>query len=187
MSTLGGAPPAAASVAAAPVAVAKAAAPGEAVPPKVVLLDAAASSVSDGGSGAAAKKKKKKKNKKKKGAAGGAKATITLTRWNKESKSHVQVTRPLVSTERESSGTEDEDESDEGLLGYRKGGYHPVNLDESYGQRYRVLHKLGWGQFSTVWLCWDKQADRHVALKFVKSASHYMEAARDEIEIMEVR
>lgn len=91
---------------------------------------------------------------------------------------------PLVTVERSSSGTEDEDESDEGLLGYRKGGYHPVNLDETYNGRYRVQHKLGWGQFSTVWLCLDKQANRHVAVKVVKSATHYMEAARDEIDIM---
>ena len=70
------------------------------------------------------------------------------------------------------------------MLSYRKGGYHPVNLDESYNGQYRVVHKLGWGQFSTVWLCQDKTTDSHVALKFVKSASHYMDAARDEIAIM---
>ncbi len=73
----------------------------------------------------------------------------------------------------------------QGLYGYRKGGYHPVNLDEAYGAgRYRVVFKLGWGQFSTVWLCMDGVEKRHVAVKFVKSATHYMEAARDEIEIM---
>jgi hypothetical protein len=73
----------------------------------------------------------------------------------------------------------------QGLYGYRKGGYHPVNLNEAYSAgRYRVVFKLGWGQFSTVWLCMDEVEKKHVAVKFVKSATHYTEAARDEIEIM---
>jgi serine/threonine-protein kinase SRPK3 len=51
--------------------------------------------------------------------------------------------------------------------------------------RYVVLAKLGWGHFSTVWLASDTQAGcAHVALKVQKSASHYTEAAYDEIEIL---
>lgn len=51
--------------------------------------------------------------------------------------------------------------------------------------RYVVLAKLGWGHFSTVWLAQDIQAGgAHVALKVQKSASHYTEAAYDEIEIL---
>merc|ERR1719487_2110122 len=46
---------------------------------------------------------------------------------------------------------------DEGEDGYRKGGYHPVAVGEVYKSRYRVLGKLGWGHFSTVWLCEDLQ------------------------------
>ena len=37
------------------------------------------------------------------------------------------------------------------------GGYHPVCPDDEYNQRYRVIRKLGWGHFSTVWLCWDER------------------------------
>jgi serine/threonine-protein kinase SRPK3 len=44
---------------------------------------------------------------------------------------------------------------------------------------------LGWGHFSTVWLAHDRKLDRHVALKIVKSASHYTEAAEDEISLLE--
>jgi serine/threonine-protein kinase SRPK3 len=36
---------------------------------------------------------------------------------------------------------------------YRPGGYHPVEIgDELHNSRYRILHRLGHGAFSTVWL-----------------------------------
>jgi serine/threonine protein kinase len=53
-----------------------------------------------------------------------------------------------------------------------------------YNSRYHILRKLGWGHFSTVWLCWDFKAVRFVALKIVKSAKHYTEAANDEIKLL---
>lgn len=40
---------------------------------------------------------------------------------------------------------------------YRPGGYHPVSIGETYDDRYRVLRKLGWGEYSTVWLARDIQ------------------------------
>ena len=40
---------------------------------------------------------------------------------------------------------------------YRHGGYHPVQLGDTYkANRYQVVHKLGWGGYSTVWLAKDK-------------------------------
>jgi serine/threonine-protein kinase SRPK3 len=91
-----------------------------------------------------------------------------------------------------SSDSGDSDTSeDEGEDGYKKGGYHPVKIGETYKDgRYVVLKKLGWGHFSTCWLCADTAAGKisnspaHVALKVQKSASHYTEAARDEIDIL---
>jgi len=50
--------------------------------------------------------------------------------------------------------------------------------------RYTVLHKLGWGHFSTVWLVADSELGGVAALKVVKSAQHYTEAALDEIDIL---
>ncbi len=35
------------------------------------------------------------------------------------------------------------------------GGYHPVHVGDVFNKRYEVLSKLGWGYFSTVWLCID--------------------------------
>merc|ERR1719262_1070575 len=73
---------------------------------------------------------------------------------------------------------------DEGTDNYRKGGYHFVTVGEVYNNRYRVIAKLGWGHFSTVWLCEDLASARVVAMKIQKSASHYTEAAYDEMELL---
>ncbi|KAF8042552.1 hypothetical protein BT93_A1014 [Corymbia citriodora subsp. variegata] len=75
---------------------------------------------------------------------------------------------------------------DEGTEDYRRGGYHAVRIGDAFkGGRYVVQSKLGWGHFSTVWLAWDTQSSRYVALKVQKSAQHYTEAAMDEITILQ--
>uniref|UniRef100_A0A914BY00 non-specific serine/threonine protein kinase n=1 Tax=Acrobeloides nanus TaxID=290746 RepID=A0A914BY00_9BILA len=79
-------------------------------------------------------------------------------------------------------GSDDEEQEDP--KDYRKGGYHPVNIGDVFNKRYHVIRKLGWGHFSTVWLCWDTTGKRFVALKIVKSAEHYTEAALDEIKLL---
>mmetsp|Transcript_32832 Transcript_32832/g.93173 ORF Transcript_32832/g.93173 Transcript_32832/m.93173 type:complete len:679 (+) Transcript_32832:145-2181(+) len=86
----------------------------------------------------------------------------------------------------DSEGSADFSDSDnEGTEGYRKGGYHPVRIGEKYKDgRYAVLKKLGWGHFSTVWLVHDQKTGQHVAMKVQKSASHYTDAAVDEIELL---
>lgn len=38
---------------------------------------------------------------------------------------------------------------------YEAGGYHPVNVGEVFNQRYKIVRKLGWGLYSTVWLVQD--------------------------------
>ena len=77
------------------------------------------------------------------------------------------------------------DSEDEGIEDYKEGGYHPVFVGECLIGRYVVLQKLGWGHFSTVWLCKDLKFDTYVAIKIQKSASHYLEAAFDEVEILQ--
>ena len=40
---------------------------------------------------------------------------------------------------------------------YRPGGFHPVHLGDTFKEgRYRVIHKLGHGGFSTIWLARDE-------------------------------
>uniref|UniRef100_A0A669E937 non-specific serine/threonine protein kinase n=1 Tax=Oreochromis niloticus TaxID=8128 RepID=A0A669E937_ORENI len=63
-------------------------------------------------------------------------------------------------------------------------GYHPVKIGDLFNGRYHVIRKLGWGHFSTVWLCWDIQVKNFVAMKVVKSAQHYTETALDEIKLL---
>ncbi|EWG52284.1 CMGC/SRPK protein kinase [Fusarium verticillioides 7600] len=51
---------------------------------------------------------------------------------------------------------------------YRKGGFHPVHIGDHFdGKRYRVVHKLGHGGFSVVWLAYDTWESNWVALKIV--------------------
>jgi hypothetical protein len=41
---------------------------------------------------------------------------------------------------------------------YRPGRYHPVNLGDTFkDSRYRVIRKLGYGSYSTVWLARDQE------------------------------
>lgn len=68
---------------------------------------------------------------------------------------------------------------------YKPGGYHPVHVGEVFLDRYMVIQKLGWGHFSTVWLSKDMKFDTYVALKVQKSAQHYLDAAYDEVEILQ--
>ncbi|XP_072394199.1 SRSF protein kinase 1 [Diabrotica undecimpunctata] len=101
---------------------------------------------------------------------------------------HNSKTEPSHSSSNETIGDEDpytsEEEEQEDSSDYRKGGYHPVRIGDLFLSRYHVTRKLGWGHFSTVWLCWDLEEKRFVALKIVKSADHFTETALDEIKIL---
>lgn len=68
---------------------------------------------------------------------------------------------------------------------YKIGGYHPIHVGEVLIDRYVVIQKLGWGHFSTVWLCKDLKFENYVAIKVQKSAQHYLEAAYDEVDILD--
>lgn len=81
---------------------------------------------------------------------------------------------------------EDQDSSeDEGMPDYKIGGYHPIHVGEILLDRYVIIQKLGWGHFSTVWLTKDLKYNSYVALKVQKSAQHYVEAAYDEVDILD--
>ncbi|PRQ47195.1 putative protein kinase CMGC-SRPK family [Rosa chinensis] len=81
-----------------------------------------------------------------------------------------------------SSGSE---EDDEGIDSYRKGGYHAVRIGDQFaGGRYVAQRKLGWGQFSTVWLAYDTTNSTYVALKIQKSAAQFAQAALHEIQVL---
>ncbi|KAG6089726.1 hypothetical protein E4U30_008317 [Claviceps sp. LM220 group G6] len=56
---------------------------------------------------------------------------------------------------------------------YNRGGYHPVSLGDTFhSERYTVLRKLGYGEYSTVWLARDLKCQRYVALKMLRADSY---------------
>ncbi|KAJ5124952.1 uncharacterized protein N7515_008777 [Penicillium bovifimosum] len=60
----------------------------------------------------------------------------------------------------------------ENLSRYQPGGYHPVNLGDTFKNgRYEIHHKLGWGGFSTVWLAKDINHNQWVSLKIMTANS----------------
>ena len=76
------------------------------------------------------------------------------------------------------------DDTQESSKDYRQGGYHPVEIGDLFINRYLIVQKLGWGHFSTVWLCKDLVHGTYVAMKVQKSAPNYTEAALDEIDLL---
>lgn len=51
---------------------------------------------------------------------------------------------------------------------YTLGGYHPTVIgDQFHNGRYEVVHKLGFGGYSTIWLAQDKHLQRYVSLKIL--------------------
>jgi len=135
-----------------------------------------------------AKKKRKQPKKSKQGE--GQNSNKDNRERNRDSKP-----APTVEIDKNRSFEEDDDDEEEEILGsdddeqeapsdYCKGGYHPVKIGDLFHNRYHVIRKLGWGHFSTVWLCWDLKDKKFVALKVVKSASHYTETALDEIKLL---
>ncbi|KAI1079312.1 kinase-like protein [Whalleya microplaca] len=63
---------------------------------------------------------------------------------------------------------------------YNKGGHHPVNLGDVLGGRFDVVHKLGNGGFSIVWLCRDTESNKWRAVK-IMSADHSGQVADQKI------
>ena len=81
--------------------------------------------------------------------------------------------------------TDSDNSEDEGLSDYKVNGYHPVHVGEVLLERYIIMQKLGWGHFSTAWLALDIKYGTYVAIKIQKSAQQYIDAAYDEVEILQ--
>ena len=81
--------------------------------------------------------------------------------------------------------TDSDKSEDEGLSSYKINGYHPVHIGEVLLERYIIMQKLGFGHFSTAWLALDTKFGTYVAIKIQKSAQQYIDAAYDEVEILQ--
>ncbi|KAK2758249.1 hypothetical protein FQN54_004094 [Arachnomyces sp. PD_36] len=53
----------------------------------------------------------------------------------------------------------------EKLERYRPGGFHPIVIGDLLHDRYCVVHKLGFGSYSTTWLARDQADGKYVAIK----------------------
>ncbi|KKK12035.1 hypothetical protein AOCH_007679 [Aspergillus ochraceoroseus] len=53
----------------------------------------------------------------------------------------------------------------ESLEKYRPGGFHPIMIGDVLRGRYRIIDKLGFGGYSTVWLALDTCLHRYIAVK----------------------
>lgn len=108
-----------------------------------------------------------------------------MSKKSVEISENIEEPLPEVSDDSESEA-EESPRDEESLKDYAPGGYHPVFVGEEYKDgRYIIVRKLGWGHFSTVWLAKDTHDNnKHVAMKVVRSAQHYTEAACDEISLL---
>lgn len=74
--------------------------------------------------------------------------------------------RPFVSTVSPNSSIEYRwIDGVEHLELYEPGGYHPVVINDLLHNRYRIVDKLGFGGYSTIWLARDEKDKRYVAVK----------------------
>ncbi|KAK2757981.1 hypothetical protein FQN54_004387 [Arachnomyces sp. PD_36] len=82
---------------------------------------------------------------------------------------HINTTRPI---------------EEETLPFYRPEQFYPVHIGELLKSRYKVLGKLGYGAYSTVWLCRDSCDHSHVAVKVLTSTFSERKLSR-EVEVYE--
>ncbi|KAI0104962.1 kinase-like protein [Nemania sp. FL0031] len=60
----------------------------------------------------------------------------------------------------------------ENVWEYRIGGFHPTYIGDTLkDRRYRVVHKLGYGGYSTTWLALDTWRQQYVAIKICSADS----------------
>jgi len=60
-----------------------------------------------------------------------------------------------------------------------------VHIGEVLLERYIIMQKLGYGHFSTAWLALDTKYGNYVAIKIQKAKQQYIDAAYDEVEILQ--
>lgn len=105
-------------------------------------------------------------------------------KYREYSRQEDQMRQPSIDIPPERERSYDSEEEDPRDIG-KPGGYCRVTVGERFkGGRYTALKKLGWGHFSTVWLCYDWVHKCVVGIKLQKSAPNYADAAKDEILVL---
>jgi len=60
----------------------------------------------------------------------------------------------------------------ENLEQYCEGEFHPIHIGDQFHDRYRIVNKLGYGSYSTVWLVKDEQRSQYSSLKITTADYH---------------
>ncbi|CRK18125.1 hypothetical protein BN1708_012245 [Verticillium longisporum] len=75
--------------------------------------------------------------------------------------------------------------SEENLARYCPGGYHPIRIGDLFNNgKYKIVSKLGYGVYSTVWLACNLETKRHVALKVLTADSFGHQKDTFELDIL---
>ena len=80
--------------------------------------------------------------------------------------------KPMMSTTERGRVLYEPIEDVERMEYYKAGGYHPVKIGDRFHNRYQVVHKLGHGTYSTIWLARDGESNRYVAVKVCTADSN---------------
>jgi serine/threonine-protein kinase SRPK3 len=59
----------------------------------------------------------------------------------------------------------------ERIYHYQPGGYHDISIGDVLNKRYRIVHKLGYGGYSTIWLARDEMTSKYAATKVATADS----------------
>ncbi|KAI8970726.1 kinase-like protein [Trametes punicea] len=86
------------------------------------------------------------------------------------------------------SGPSEWDEEEEPLADYdaTKNGYLPVTIGDVLGSRYKVLRKLGWGVYSTVWIAEDQRETQRPTYSALKVMTRVATDAQDRLKELEL-
>ncbi|SPQ22208.1 1c17f1d4-95d7-478a-8e76-adfc9a26f8ae [Thermothielavioides terrestris] len=75
--------------------------------------------------------------------------------------------------------------SEESISRYCYGGYHPVRIGDVFDNgKYKIVSKLGYGLYSTVWLACHLETRRHVALKILTADCYGQQQDTFELDIL---
>ncbi|KAK0107083.1 hypothetical protein ONS95_003792 [Cadophora gregata] len=70
----------------------------------------------------------------------------------------------------ELAGFDEIEENSEPIDQYDTKLYYPLTIGDVLDERYKIVHKLGWGGCSTVWMAHDTRERKYVALKILTSS-----------------
>lgn len=73
---------------------------------------------------------------------------------------------------------------DEGTAAYKEGGFCRIKLGEVLNGRYKILRKIGYGKFSTVWAAIDMVSNALRSIKISRSNPEDLKIARNEYDTM---